>query len=146
MKILITIIVFAFAFLNISAQDKRYTHDSENGFMWLDFEKRMIAKNVKYDFLSSMLENEKLKKLSNHYKDDLGCNNDLNKIQSIGSQIDLNEIVKMIDEFYLIEENLIMPIKYAYCYCIKTLAGRNSEELYLYRNKIISFSKSSLEK
>ena len=141
MKILFTIIVVALTFLNISAQDKRFTHNYENGFMWVDFDKRVIPKNVKYDFLSSMLENEKLKKITGNYKDDLGCSNDLNKLQSIGVQIDLIEIVKMIDDFYLNEYNMIIPIRYAYCYCIKILVDRNSEELDLYRSKIIYFLK-----
>ena len=126
--------------------DKRYTHDYENGYMWQDFDKRMIANNVKYDFLSSMLENQRLKNLSGNYKDDLGCDDDVKYIQSIHPEtIDLDLVIKMIDHFYIEEDNLTIPIKYAYCYCIKELAGSQLKELEAYRKKITNFSILDLE-
>lgn len=136
-------IINIFLTINLFAQDVRYTHDAENGYMWQDFEKRMIAKDMKYDYLSTMLDNQKIKKLSGNYKNKLGCDADLNFIQQNGEkEIDLHLIVKMIDNFYSEKDNLIVPINYAYCYCIKELAGNKSEELEIYREKIINFSKA----
>lgn len=146
MKIFIKIIFIILTFINISAQDKRYTHNYENGYMWLDFEKRMVAKNVKYDFLSSMLENEKLKKLSGNYYDELGCEKEITTLLSNNKQIDLNEVISLIDQFYADETNLIIPIRYAYCYSIKTLVYINKGELDTYKEKLIEFSKSELKK
>ncbi|HCY74368.1 MAG TPA: hypothetical protein DHV28_00470 [Ignavibacteriales bacterium] len=132
--------------LNLFAQDKRYTHDSENGYMWQDFEKRMIARDLKYDFLSAMLDNQKLKKLSGNYESSLGCEIEMGKVQNESkNNFDLHLIVKMIDNFYSTNENLIIPINYAYCYCIKELAGYKSGELESYRLKLINFSKLTLE-
>ena len=126
--------------------DKRYTHNSENGYMWQDFEKRMIARDMKYDFLSSMLDNQKLKKLSGNYKNNLGCEIEIGKLQKESkNNFDLHLIIKMIDDFYSSSENLIIPINYAYCYCIKKLAGYKSEKLEFYRLKLINFSKLTLE-
>jgi hypothetical protein len=126
--------------------DKRFTHNSENGFMWLDFEKRMIAKDMKYDFLSVMLDNQKLKKLSGNYENDLGCDTEINKLQLEDNiKLDLHLMVKMVDNFYTSKTNLIIPINLAYCYCIKELAGFQSEKLDVYRKKVIDFSLSKSE-
>ncbi|MEO8232782.1 MAG: hypothetical protein ABI638_10900 [Ignavibacteriota bacterium] len=145
------VIFFLIVFLSQQSftqiQDKRYTQDSENGYMWIDFEKRMIAKNVKYDFLSSMLENQKLKNLTGSYKDDLGCDSDVKYLQSTkNDEIDLNTIISIIDKFYSDEINRIIPIRYAYCYCIKELAGYNIKDLQAYAKKLIIFSSSELKK
>lgn len=140
------LLVFLFLSLNllIPAQDKRYTHDSENGFMWQDFNKRMIMKDVKYDFLSAMLDNLKVKKLSGNYKDDLGCDKEIKELQLKEKNVlDLHLVVKKIDIFYSDSDNLIIPINYAYCYCIKELAGYNTEDLQAYREKLIKFSSSN---
>lgn len=146
MKILTAAILIILVMIDISAQDKRYTHNSENGYMWLDFEKRMIVKNVKYDFLSTMLQNEKLKKLSGNYKDELGCENEISILQSYNTHIELNEVISMIDEFYRNEINLVIPIRYTYCYCIKKLAGIDLRNLESYKLKLIEFSNSELKK
>ena len=146
MKILTTAILIILVIIDISAQDKRYTHNSENGYMWLDFDKRMIVKNVKYDFLSTMLQNEKLKKLSGNYKDELGCENEISILQSNNKQIELNEVISMIDEFYRNETNLVIPIRYTYCYCIKKLTGIDMRNLESYKLKLIEFSNSELKK
>jgi hypothetical protein len=134
-------------FINLNAQDKRYTHNSENGYMWQDFEKRMIARDMKYNFLSAMLDNQKLKNLSGNYKNDLDCIADLRTLQKSGnSNVDLDLIVKMVDRFYGEETNLRVPINYAYCYCIKELAGYNSDELNSYREKVLKFCEPDLKK
>jgi hypothetical protein len=143
--ILLTAVTFLLT-LAVFPQDKRYTRDSENGFMWLDFEKRMIAKDMKYDFLSVMLDNQKLKRLSGSYKNDLGCDKEISKLQlEDNNKLDLHLIVKMVDKFYSSNPNLIVPINFAYCYCIKELAGFQSEELEAYRKKLIDFSNTDLK-
>lgn len=142
--LLMIVILYVSSFSQI--QDKRYTHNSENGFMWLDFEKRMIAKDMKYDFLSVMLDNQKLKKLSGNYENDLGCDKEINKLQlEDNNKLDLHLMIKMIDNFYSGEANLIIPINFAYCYCIKELADIQSDELETYRKKLIDFSNSDLK-
>jgi len=50
----------------------------------------------------------------------------------------------MIDQFYSGNVNLIIPIRYAYCYCTKDLAGFQSEGLEAYRKKLLDFSNSDL--
>lgn len=145
LKVCVTFLFFIITF-NLSAQDKRYTHNAENGFMWQDFEKRMIAKDMKYDFLSAMLDNQKLKRLSGNLNNDLGCELEIEKLQNENqNKIDLHFMVKMIDNFYSEIENLIIPINFAYCYCIKKLAGYKSEELESFRLKLINFSKATLK-
>lgn len=146
MKIILLIIVCCFLQLALLAQDKRYTLDSENGFMWIDFDKRMIAKNVKYDFLSSMLENIRLKKLAGNYNPVFNCDLEVSVLQSKSIEIDLNVIIKMIDYFYSNEDNLIIPINFAYCYCIKKLAGNTDADLNTYRKKLLEFCNSGLKK
>jgi hypothetical protein len=142
---LLTAIAFLLT-LSVFPQDKRYTHNSENGFMWLDFEKRMIVKDMKYDFLSVMLDNQKLKKLSGSYKNDLGCDKEISKLQlEDNNKLDLHLMVKMVDKFYSSNSNLIVPINFAYCYCIKEQAGFQLEELEVYRKKLIDFSLSKSE-
>ena len=143
-------ILFLIVILYVSSfsqvHDKRYTQNAENGFMWHDFEKRMISKNVKYDFLSSMLENQRIKNISGNYKDKLSCEDDIKSLQlKVSDSIDLNRIIEMIDLFYSSKDNLIIPIRYAYCHCIKQLAGFQSAELDSYRQKLLDFSNSDLE-
>ena len=114
--------------------------------MWLDFEKRMIAKDMKYDFLSAMLDNQKLKRLSGNYKNDLGCDKEIRELQlKDNNKLDLHLMVNMIDKFFSTNANLIVPINLAYCYCIKQLAGFQSDELEVYRKKVFDFSNSDLK-
>jgi len=146
MKIILLTAVTFLLTLAVFPQDKRYTRDSENGFMWLDFEKRMIAKDMKYDFLSAMLDIQKLKKLSGNYKNDLGCEKEIKELQlKDNNKFDLHLMIKMINKFYSINANLSVPINLAYCYCIKELAGFQSDELEVYRKKVFDFSNSDLK-
>ena len=133
--------------LNLFCQDKRYTNGTENGFMWLDFEKRMIASNQKAGYLSSMLENEKIKALTSNNKDDLWCGEALRKLQlNTWDKPDLEAIIKMIDLFYNDINKLVIPIRYAYCFCIYELAGAGEDELNFYKKKLLDFCSQALEK
>jgi hypothetical protein len=62
------------------------------------------------------------------------------------STIELETIEKMIDEFYESEENLKIPVLGVYCYSIKKLAGYKPDELKSYKDKLINFCNSDLEK
>ncbi len=56
-------------------------------------------------------------------------------------ELDLNLMVKMIDDFYGSKENLVIPIIGAYCYCVKDLAGLSLKDLESYRQELLDFSK-----
>jgi hypothetical protein len=50
-------------------------------------------------------------------------------------------MVKMVDDFYTIKENLIIPVLGAYCFSVKKLVSVSSEELEKYRQKLLKYSK-----
>lgn len=60
MKILFKIILVLVFSLLIFPQDKRFTRGAENGYMWIDYEKYSIMRDMKYDYLSSMLERQRV--------------------------------------------------------------------------------------
>jgi len=78
----------------------------------------------------------------------LDCEADVEELYKTNdsSTIELEIIVKMIDEFYVAQENLIIPVLGAYCYNIKKLAGYNSDELKSYKEKLLNFCNSDLKK
>lgn len=126
------------------AQDKRFTHGAENGYMWIDYEKYSIMRDMKYDYLSSMLERQKIINLFQLPSDSLGCREDIKNLLEANeqNQIDLSLMVKQIDKFYSEEKLRIIPIVFAYCYCVKELAGKPRKELNEYLIKILKFSES----
>ena len=126
------------------AQDKRFTHGAENGYMWIDFEKYSIMRDMKYDYLSSMLERQRVINLFQLQNDSLGCREEIKTLLKTNeqNQIDLSEMVKQIDMFYSSEKLRIIPIVFAYCYCVKEMAGRSEKELNEYLISIMKFSES----
>lgn len=126
------------------AQDKRYTRGAENGYMWIDFEKYSIMRDMKYDYLSSMLERQRVINLFQFNYDSLGCREDIKKLLKMNknNELDLSMMVKKIDEFYSDDKLRIIPIAFAYCYCVKQLAGRSKKELTEYLINILKFSVS----
>jgi hypothetical protein len=143
------LLLFLFLILNLSvtAQDKRFTHNAENGYMWIDFEKRIIGRDLKYEYLGSLLEKQKVINSYQFKSDSLGCRNDIKFLFESGKadKIDLSDMVKRIDEFYKTKDYLIIPIMYAYCYCIKEIAGRSGYELNKYITKLLQFSSNDLK-
>lgn len=127
-----------------TAQDKRFTHGAENGYMWFDYEKYSLMRDMKYDYLSSMLERQKVINLFQLPSDSLGCREDIKNLLEANeqNQIDLSLMVKQIDKFYSEEKLRIIPIVFAYCYCVKELAGKSKKELTEYLIKILKFSES----
>jgi hypothetical protein len=73
----------------------------------------------------------------------IGCRDDISKLgeSKNSEELDLNFMVKMIDEFYSIKENLVIPVIGAYCYCVKDLAGLSLKDLESYRKELLEFSK-----
>ena len=125
--------------------DKRYTKDAENGYVWIGLNQSYnILTDYKFEYLASMLENQRYMIMyQKKPKMPIGCRDEIAKIgeSKKSEEIDLNFMVKKIDEFYSRKENLIIPIIGAYCYCIKDLAGLNTEDLESYRQELLSFSK-----
>ncbi len=128
----------------IFPQEKRYTKGAENGFMWIDYEKYSIMRDMKYDYLSSMLERQRVINLYQFNSDSLDCREDIKDVMRLNEnrQPDLNLMVKKLDEFYYQEKLRIIPIALAYCYCVKELAGKSKNELAEYLKKILKFSES----
>lgn len=144
MKIFQITILSFFISLNIFAQDKRFTKGAENGFMWVDYEKYSIMRDMKYDYLSSMLERQRVINLFQIKSDSLGCRDDIKILleKNKTNELDLSFMVEKIDEFYSEEKLRIIPIALAYCYCVKELAGKSKKELTEYLIKILKFSES----
>lgn len=143
-SIILTLVLILSFHTVCSAQDKRYTRGAENGHMWIDFEKYSIMRDMKYDYLSSMLERQRVINLFQISYDSLGCREDIKKLlkSNENNELDLNLMVKKIDEFYSQEKLRIVPIAFAYCYCVKELAGKSKKELIEYLSEILKFSES----
>uniref|UniRef100_A0A832G6S3 Uncharacterized protein n=1 Tax=Ignavibacterium album TaxID=591197 RepID=A0A832G6S3_9BACT len=139
-----TIFLILFFQIHCLAQDKRFTHGAENGYMWIDYEKYSIMRDMKYDYLSSMLERQRVINLFQLQNDSLGCKEEIKTLLKANeqNQLDLSLMVKQIDKFYSEEKLRIVPIVFAYCYCVKEMAGRSKKELTEYLISILKFSES----
>jgi len=100
-----------------------------------------IYDDSKYNYLSEILERYKLLKQSFPEVEHLGCGDELNDLLKSGESdnISLDDMVRGIDMFYNLTENLAIPIIFAYCYQIKELAGASQDELNNYRKEVIAF-------
>jgi len=145
MKFKVLIFFLAFANIFLFAQDKRYTQGAENGYVWLTLNQSYnILTDYKFEYLASMLENQRYMIMYQQKpKMHIGCRDEVAKIgeSNKSEELDLNFMVKKIDEFYTRKENLIIPIIGAYCYCIKDLAGLSIKDLESYRQELLAFSK-----
>jgi len=124
------------------AQPGRYTKGAENGYTWIAMENpAVVYSDAKYNFLSGMLE--KYRTLNERFPEveHLGCRNDVNKLLEDGmsDELSLDDMVNTIDKFYSQSENLVIPIVFAYCYCIKEIAGTSRDKLGEYREEIFEF-------
>jgi hypothetical protein len=125
-----------------SAQSERYTKGAENGFAWKAMiNPLLIYDDSKYNYLSGMLERFNLLKENYPAIEFLFCKDDIQKLQlqKKSDDVTLDYIVKEIDRFYSYESNMVIPIIFAYCYCIKESAGADSYELRKYRNDVLKF-------
>lgn len=126
----------------LQAQSERYTKGAENGYAWKTMENPLlIYDDSKYNYLSGMLERFNLLKENYPRIEHLICTDDIKKLQAQNKsdEITLDHIVKAIDKFYSYEFNMIIPIIFAYCYCIREFAGADKNELKKYREEILEF-------
>jgi hypothetical protein len=126
-------------------QDEHYTKGAENGYAWLSLNQSSnTLTDYKFEYLASMLDNQRYMILyENKPKMPIGCRDDISKLgeSKNSEELDLNFMVKMIDEFYSRKENLVIPVIGAYCYCVKDLAGLSLKDLESYRQELLAFSK-----
>ena len=127
----------------LSAQS-RYTKGTENGYSWLAMEVSQLPyNNIKYNYLSGILDKNKI--ISSNFPGSkrLLCDIEINELLRKGEsqKFSLEDVVKEIDEFYSNENNLVIPIVFAYCYVIKKEAGQTQKELSEYKKEVIEFCK-----
>lgn len=141
-QIIITgILFFFFSRILFSQINNDYKPILDNGYAWVSLIQPLsMTTSNKYNYLVSLLQNQYFKK---HFKGNnviIDCEEDiteLNKSLPNVNKIDLNFMVRMIDNFYTNKENLPIPILGAYCYCIKELAGSKRDTLEAYRKELL---------
>lgn len=143
-KIFLFVLLFSIQSFS-QTQDERYTKGAENGYAWLSLnQSNNTLTDYKFEYLARMLDNQRYMILyENKPKMPIGCRDDIVKLgeSKNSDELDLNYIVKMIDDFYSRKENLVIPVIGAYCYCVKDLAGLSLKDLESYRQELLSFSK-----
>lgn len=141
--ILLIILILSFAIYS-SAQDKRLTKGSENGYTWISMgNPYTLHDDSKEIYLSGILERIRLEKPDKPLIDSLSCREEFKFLLEEGSpgDITMTDMINSIDNFYSNTENLIIPIVFAYCYNIKKFAGMSKDELNAYLEKLLAFSK-----
>ena len=124
------------------AQNNRYTKGAENGYMWQAMSQPTLMYNVsKENYLSSILDRMQITGEKHPEISALVCRKDISRLYEEGKsdKISLEDVVKEIDKFYSVSDNLIIPIIFAYCYTIKKFAGASSKELKKYRVEVLKF-------
>lgn len=142
--IVIGILSLFFSISSFSQNDNYYKPILDNGYTWVSLNKPLsVATDSRYSYLVSLLQSNFFKKQDQSNNDIIDCEEDianLNESLPTASKIDLDYMVKMIDEFYGKKENLIIPVLGAYCCSVKKLAGVSPEEIEKYRNKLLEYS------
>lgn len=140
-KIYLVLFTVLFSLTEIPAQS-RYTKGAENGYAWIAMDDPQLPyNNSKYNYLNELLEKSKLMKSKFSKYEDLFCNEEINYLLTEGKSknFSLDDVVKQIDKFYSKEENLKVPIVFAYCYVIKKEAGLANKKLNDYRKSVQEF-------
>jgi hypothetical protein len=134
---------------NLAQTNNYFKAILDNGYAWISLcEPLSITADNRYNYLVSLLGNQRLRKLSKSNYSLIDCEEDiieLDKSLSKVNRIDLNFMVEMIDKFYENKENLIIPILGAYCYSIKELAGYNENDLEAYRQGLLKYVEKQSE-
>jgi hypothetical protein len=141
-NILIIIITLTFAICS-SAQDKRLTKGTENGYTWISMgNPYTLHDDSKEIYLSGILERLRLLKSDKPLIDSLSCRDEYKFLLEEGKpgNITMTDMITSIDRFYSDKNNLVIPIVFAYCYNIKKFAGASKDELNSYREKLLAFS------
>lgn len=136
------LIFFFLAALNVFPQAERYTKGAENGYAWFAMDDPALQYSVsKENYLSSILERLRITKEKHPEVASLGCGEDITDLskQDKSNEISMSYVVKQIDNFYSEQENLVIPIVFAYCYTIKKLAGVTDKELKDYKDEVFLF-------
>lgn len=131
MKIYLILTIILFISSEISAQS-RFTKCAENGYSWLAMEESQLPyNNTRYNYLSGILGKNKIMRSNFPGSEHLLCQNEINQLLATGKSesFSLEDVLEKINEFYSIEENLIIPIIFSYCYIIKKEAGLSREKL-----------------
>jgi hypothetical protein len=129
----------------LSAQDEIYTKGLPNGFAWTApflSNKPIYAKEE--SLLASLQQRNRLADIDssiNKRSFPLDCDEYINKLKNENAAVEFEDITNLIDVFYTVEENLIIPVLGAYCYSVKKITGGGAEELENYRQELLLFSK-----
>jgi len=101
----------------------------------------LMYSTSKENYLSSILDRFRITKEKHPEIASLSCKEDINKLSTDSklNAISLNDVVLEMNNFYSVEDNLIIPIIFAYCYTIKKIAGATIEELSYYREEVLLF-------
>lgn len=135
-------VLFLFFAANAFPQSERYTKDAENGYTWTSMEDPVqFYSTSKENYLGSILDRYRLTEEKHPEIASLSCREDMNELLDEGKsdKISLDDIVKEIDGFYSNNDNMIVPIIFAYCYSIKKFAGARSKELNVYKEEVLKF-------
>jgi hypothetical protein len=136
------ILIFLLFIVNLFPQAERTTKGSVNGYAWLTMdEPALMYSTSKENYLSSILDRFRLTNEKHPEIASLSCKEDINKLSTEGksNEISLNDVVIEMNDFYSVDDNLVIPIIFAYCYTIKKIAGATIEELSDYRDKVLLF-------
>ena len=137
-----SVLFFIFISSALFAQSNRYTKGAENGYAWHEMEKAQLIFNTsKETYLSSILQRYGLMQEKYQELESFSCQDEIEQLQSEGKsdEISLDDVIKRIDKFYSQNSNLIIPIIFAYCYCIKEMAGADKKELNNYKKEVLLF-------
>jgi len=149
-QIILIGILYFYSAINLLAQDKIYTKGLPNGFAWtapLSNTKQVYAKEE--SLLASLQLRNHLSKIDssiNTKSFPLDCDEYINKLKSENTTIEFKDITKLIDSFYTVKENLIIPVLGAYCYSVKKFVGVDPEELEDYRQELLLYSEDKSDK
>lgn len=136
---LITFLLFT---VNLYPQSERYTKGAENGYAWMSMDDpALMYSTSKENYLNSILDRLRLTNEKHPEIASLSCKEDINKLSIEGKsdKISISDVVSEMDKFYSQNDNLIIPIIFAYCYTIKTFAGASTKELNDYRDEVLLF-------
>jgi hypothetical protein len=128
--------------VNLFPQAERNTKGAANGYAWLAMDNQAIMYSLSKDnYLSSILDRFRITKEKQPEIASLSCKEDISKLSGEGksNEISMSDVVREIDNFYSIENNLVIPIIFAYCYTIKKIAGASIEVLSDYREEVLLF-------
>ena len=136
------ILIFLLFIVNLFPQAERTTKGAANGYAWLAMGDPSLPYSItKANYLNSILDRIKLTKEKHPEIASLSCKEDISKLSGEGksNELSLNDVVLEMNYFYSVEDNLVIPIIFAYCYAIKKIAGVTIEELGDYRDEVLLF-------